>query len=99
LIPGYRADVVNNGLEVLQALRRRHYHLLLIDLHMPEMDGLTATQYILQNYPDPPLIVVLSASDYETDLQGFRVLGVEHFLPKPFRREDLEQVLKSLDFS
>jgi CheY-like chemotaxis protein len=93
---GYRADVVNNGLEVLQALRRRHYHLLLIDLHMPEMDGLTATQYILQNYPDPPLIVVLSASDYETDLQGFRVLGVDHFLPKPFRREDLEQILRSV---
>lgn len=96
---GYRADVVNNGLEVLQALRRRHYHLLLIDLHMPEMDGLAATQYILQNYTDPPLIVVLSASDYESDLQSFRVLGVKHFLTKPFRREDLEQIFKSLNFS
>lgn len=94
---GYRADVVNNGLEVLQALRRRQYHLLLIDLHMPEMDGLTATQYILQHYTDPPCIVVLSASDYEADLEGFRVLGIDHFLPKPFRREDLEQMLRSLN--
>jgi CheY-like chemotaxis protein len=93
---GYRADVVNNGLEVLQALRRRSYHLIFMDLHMPQMDGLTATQHILQTYPDPPLIVVLSASDYETDLQGFRVLGIDHFLSKPFRREDLAQLLRSL---
>jgi len=96
---GYRADVVNNGLEVLQALRRRHYHLLLIDLHMPEMDGLTATQHILQHYTDPPVIVVLSASDYETDLEGFRILGVDHFLSKPFRRQDFEQILRSLHLS
>ncbi|HEY9604687.1 MAG TPA: PAS domain S-box protein [Allocoleopsis sp.] len=51
---GYRADVASNGLEVLEALRRQSYDVVLMDVQMPEMDGLTATRLIHQEWPGHP---------------------------------------------
>jgi len=61
---GYRADVAANGMEVLQALERRHYDVVLMDVQMPEMDGLKATQAIHQRWPDKelPVIIAMTAS-------------------------------------
>ena len=93
---GYRADLANTGLEVLEALRRRPYDVVFMDLHMPDMDGLTATRQIRQTYHNPPLIVALSASDYEDDRLAFELLGVHHYLCKPFRTEDFARILSQL---
>jgi PAS domain S-box-containing protein len=51
---GYRADVASNGLEVLEALRRQSYDVVFMDVQMPEMDGITATRLIHQQWPDKP---------------------------------------------
>ena len=59
---GYRADVVANGIEVLQTLERQTYDVILMDVLMPEMDGLEATKAIRQRWPDGPKIIAMTAS-------------------------------------
>ena len=64
----YRADVVANGIEALQALERQPYDLVLMDLRMPEMDGLQATRIIRQRKPDNgPKIVAVTAYALQGD--------------------------------
>ncbi|HSD58247.1 MAG TPA: response regulator, partial [Methanotrichaceae archaeon] len=59
---GYKADVVANGIEALQALDRQHYDVVLMDVKMPEMDGLEATRIIRQRWPDNgPKIIAITA--------------------------------------
>jgi CheY-like chemotaxis protein len=65
---GYRMDVVANGLEVLEALDRQHYDLILMDVRMPEMNGLEASKNIRKRWPGKkPVIVALTAYGLEGD--------------------------------
>ena len=61
---GYRADLAANGLEVLEALERQPYDVVLMDMQMPEMDGLDATRRILQRWPagPRPRIIAMTAN-------------------------------------
>jgi len=62
---GYRADLAANGLEVIQALDRQVYDVILMDVQMPEMDGLEATRHIVARQPNPmkrPWIIALTAN-------------------------------------
>ncbi|BAQ65152.1 response regulator [Geminocystis sp. NIES-3709] len=101
---GYRADVVANGLEVLETLRRQSYDLILMDVQMPEMDGLTATRQIrtLWETPygnfqgNPPCIIAMTANAMEGDREICISAGMDDYLSKPVRVESLVQKLKNL---
>jgi signal transduction histidine kinase/CheY-like chemotaxis protein len=93
---GLQADVVENGRAAVQALKRHPYQLILMDLRMPEMDGLQATRYIRTTFPKnrQPKIVVVTASVFAHDLHQAMQMGVDHFLLKPIQLDDLQSVLK-----
>jgi signal transduction histidine kinase/DNA-binding response OmpR family regulator/HPt (histidine-containing phosphotransfer) domain-containing protein len=93
---GYRCDVAADGQEVLQALKRQTYDLLLLDLHMPIMDGYTAAARILELYPDKhPRLVAVTANVLPEDLERCRSVGIDSFLLKPFKPAQLREVLES----
>jgi len=95
---GYRPDVAGNGSEVLAALRARPYDLVLMDVRMPEMDGLTATKRIRAELPPErqPFIVAMTANAMAEDRETCRAAGMDDFLAKPVRVVELARVLRRL---
>ena len=91
---GYRCDVVANGQEALDAVGRRAYDLVLMDVHMPEMDGLDATRAILESTDHPPRIVALTAGASEEARRRCLAAGMEDYVAKPVRIGDLMPILE-----
>ena len=88
---GYRADVAANGLEALEALRRQPYDVVLMDVQMPDMDGLEATRAIHQEWPGErrPRIVAMTANVMKEDREACLAAGMDDYLSKPIRVEEL----------
>ncbi len=92
---GYKADSVANGREVLLALQRKSYDLILMDVQMPEMDGLEATREIRrQCSPDDPRIVALTAHAIHGYREKCLEAGMDDYLCKPINLEDLKAALE-----
>ncbi|NET73780.1 MAG: response regulator, partial [Sphaerospermopsis sp. SIO1G2] len=94
---GYRADIAANGLEVLTALRRQTYDVILMDLQMPEMDGLTATRQICQEWPlySRPWIIAMTANAMQGDREKCLEAGMNDYTTKPIRIEELTNALSN----
>ncbi|MEW6491594.1 MAG: response regulator [Cyanobacteriota bacterium] len=93
---GYQADLATNGLQVLEALRRQPYDVVLMDMQMPEMDGLTATRCICQEFPnsDRPRIIAMTANAMQGDREECLQAGMDDYISKPIRVEELVQALR-----
>ena len=92
---GYRPDVVQNGLEVLSALERQKYDVILMDVQMPEMDGLEATRQVRELWTGTrrPWIIAMTANAMESDRQMCFKAGMDGYISKPVRIEALEAEL------
>ena len=92
---GYASDVAGNGLEVLQAVARQPYDVVLMDIEMPEMDGLEATRRIVADFPDGggPRIIAVTANAMEGDREKFIKAGMSGYVSKPIRVADLVEAL------
>ncbi len=92
---GYRADVATNGAEVLEALARRPYDVVLMDVEMPVMDGLEASRRINQEWPagQRPRIIAMTANAMQGDREACLAAGMDDYLSKPIRREELAAAL------
>jgi len=94
---GCRVDAVANGLEAVEAVRLAPYHLVFMDVQMPEMDGLAATAAIRGlHMPDRRnvWIVALTANAFAEDEQRCLAAGMNDFLAKPIRPDDLKACLE-----
>jgi PAS domain S-box-containing protein len=93
---GIRPDVAANGLEVLEAVRRQTYDVILMDVQMPEMDGLEATRRVVAGQPDPakrPWIIALTANAVQGDRELCLAAGMNDYISKPIKKEQLAGAL------
>jgi CheY-like chemotaxis protein len=92
---GYSPDFADNGLAVLEALRRQSYDVVLMDVRMPQMDGIEATRRIRQEWPaaERPRIVALTAGVMPEERRACLEAGVDEFLVKPAVRSELLEAL------
>jgi CheY-like chemotaxis protein len=93
---GYRAEVVGNGLEVLQALERKPYDIVFLDVQMPEMDGYEAARQMHRRWPDDacPRIIAMTGNAMQGDKERCLEAGMDDYITKPVRVEDLRTALE-----
>jgi signal transduction histidine kinase/ActR/RegA family two-component response regulator len=93
---GYSADIVSNGREAVEALMAEPYDVVLMDVQMPEVDGLEATRLIrLEEGVAQPYIVALTANAMPEDRDTCKEAGMDGFLAKPINLADLGSVLEN----
>ncbi len=90
---GYIADIANNGLEVLAMVEKRFYDLILMDMQMPEMDGVTAAKIIRQSNQLQPRIIAITANALEEDRQMCFDAGMNGFITKPLLIQELRRII------
>ena len=88
---GYEPDLAANGLEAIEAVERQRYDLVLMDVQMPEMDGLEATRTIVEQLPfeERPWIVAMTANAMDGDRERCLEAGMNGYISKPIRVEEL----------
>jgi CheY-like chemotaxis protein/HPt (histidine-containing phosphotransfer) domain-containing protein len=93
---GYRADIANNGIEVLKALEQKPYDILFLDVQMPEMDGLEAARQICQRWPADkrPRIVAMTGNALMGDREKCLQAGMDDYISKPVRIAELQAALE-----
>ncbi len=90
---GHQADIANNGVEVLSALEKKEYDVILMDCQMPVMGGYTATREVRSRYGRNIRVIALTANAMEGDREKCLEAGMDDYLSKPFSGQDLVRVL------
>jgi CheY-like chemotaxis protein len=92
---GYRADLASNGLEAIESVRRQTYDVVLMDVQMPEMDGLEASRQINARWPggERPRIIAMTANAMQGDREMCLAAGMDDYLTKPIRVDRLVEAL------
>jgi PAS domain S-box-containing protein len=94
---GYRADIAADGNEVMEAVQRQPYDIVLMDVQRPEMDGLEASRRICQRWPDRrdrPWIIALTANAMQGDREACFAAGMDDYISKPIKTEELGAALE-----
>jgi CheY-like chemotaxis protein len=94
---GYSADYAANGNEVMEAVEKKRFDLVLMDVQMPEMDGVEAAKQICTRFsePDRPQIVALTANALQGDRETCLAAGMQDYLVKPIRLQQLSSALEA----
>jgi signal transduction histidine kinase/DNA-binding response OmpR family regulator len=92
---GYRADLASNGIEAIECVARQTYDVVLMDVQMPEMDGIEASRRITTRWPagQRPRIVAMTANAMQGDREMCLAAGMDDYLSKPIRLDELVEAL------
>lgn len=92
---GYTIDVADNGKKALEILDHKSFDIILMDVQMPVMNGIEATQAIIQKFPESerPYIIAITANAMHGDKERFLEAGMVDYLSKPIRFKDVQEVL------
>jgi CheY-like chemotaxis protein len=95
---GYRADLASNGIEAIEAIERQTYDVVLMDVQMPEMDGLEASRRIVTKWPNGqrPRIVAMTANAMAGDREMCFAAGMDDYITKPIRVDQLVEALRQV---
>ena len=95
---GYRPDVAANGREALEAVERKEYDVILMDIQMPEMDGVTATREIRAHLPEvhQPHIIAVTANALKGDREFYIAQGMNDYVSKPVRLRELADAFNKI---
>jgi CheY-like chemotaxis protein len=94
---GFRADLASNGVEALEAVQRQHYDILLLDVQMPQMDGLEVARNIRDRWPerrDRPWIIAITANAMQGDRESCLAAGMDDYISKPIKTTELAAALE-----
>ncbi|MEO5765325.1 MAG: response regulator, partial [Casimicrobiaceae bacterium] len=96
---GYRADLASNGLEAVECVQRQTYDVILMDVQMPEMDGLEAAREINKRWPagQRPRIVAMTANAMHGDREACLAAGMDDYVTKPIRVDALVDALNLVE--
>ena len=97
---GYRADLASNGIEAIECVERQTYDVVLMDVQMPEMDGLEASRRIVARWPDSakrPRIIAMTANAMQGDREECLAAGMDDYVTKPIRVDALVESLLRAD--
>jgi CheY-like chemotaxis protein len=94
---GYRADLASNGIEAIECIARQPYDVVLMDVQMPEMDGLEASRRIGARWPssERPRIVAMTANAMQGDREECLGAGMDDYVTKPIRVDRLVEALNN----
>ena len=95
---GYRADVASNGIEAIECVVRQPYDVVLMDVQMPEMDGLEASRRIVARWPngERPRIIAMTANAMQGDREECLAAGMDDYVTKPIRVDALVAALDNV---
>ncbi len=93
---GHTIELAENGAVALKKFQPDTFDLILMDIQMPVMDGITATSKLRQKYPQLPPVIGLSANAFEGDREKYMNMGLDEYLTKPMKKEDFTDMLNRI---
>lgn len=91
---GYTAAIANNGRKAIEMWEEQHYNLILMDMQMPELDGLEATKIIRGKDTRQPVIIAMTANALQEDREKCLAAGMNDYISKPINQQELTALLK-----
>ena len=91
---GHTVTIANNGAQAIELYESGKFDLILMDIQMPVMNGVKATQILKERFADLPPVIGLSANAFEGDREKYMTQGMDEYLAKPVKRDDFQEMLQ-----